>query len=223
MGCRYVGQWEDLGCEFLELHVILLILSSIVILAVVATDDNKIADCCRGFGADVIMTSESCRNGKSSVLFIFWFRFLNVVMAKCCRVIVLVSAYGSCYMLHVAGAERCSEALNKLGKKYDIVVNIQGDEPLIEPEIIDGIVKALQVSLLSYSHCPLRYFLCILSIFHCGLTFLDKMLDNCLVCLLVNYVLFYCHCVSVRNSPFVSLIEMCMSLFSTQKTLQNAN
>ncbi|RVW71952.1 3-deoxy-manno-octulosonate cytidylyltransferase, mitochondrial [Vitis vinifera] len=29
----------------------------------VATDDDKIADCCRGFGADVIMTSESCRNG----------------------------------------------------------------------------------------------------------------------------------------------------------------
>ncbi|XP_026382578.1 uncharacterized protein LOC113277796 isoform X2 [Papaver somniferum] len=30
---------------------------------VVATDDEKIAECCRGFGADVIMTSESCRNG----------------------------------------------------------------------------------------------------------------------------------------------------------------
>ncbi|KAI3753764.1 hypothetical protein L2E82_25826 [Cichorium intybus] len=73
---------------------------------VVATDDEKIAECCRGFGADVIMTAESCRNG----------------------------------------AERCSEALQKLDKKYDIVVNIQGDEPLIEPEIIDGIVKALQTT-----------------------------------------------------------------------------
>ncbi|ERN11545.1 3-deoxy-manno-octulosonate cytidylyltransferase, mitochondrial [Amborella trichopoda] len=71
---------------------------------VVATDDEKIAECCRGFGADVIMTSESCQNG----------------------------------------TERCNEALQKLKKKYDIVVNIQGDEPLIEPEIIDGVVKALQ-------------------------------------------------------------------------------
>jgi len=43
------------------------------------------------------------------------------------------------------GTERCNEALQKLGKNYDIVVNIQGDEPLIEPEIIDGVVKALQV------------------------------------------------------------------------------
>nr|GLL16463.1 3-deoxy-manno-octulosonate cytidylyltransferase, mitochondrial [Ipomoea trifida] len=74
---------------------------------VVATDDEKIAECCRGFGAEVIMTSKSCRNG----------------------------------------TERCNEALQKLEKKYDIVVNIQGDEPLIEPEIIDGIVKALQAAL----------------------------------------------------------------------------
>lgn len=46
------------------------------------------------------------------------------------------------------GTERCNEALKKLSKKYDIVVNIQGDEPLVEPEIIDGVVKALQVIVL---------------------------------------------------------------------------
>jgi CMP-2-keto-3-deoxyoctulosonic acid synthetase len=52
------------------------------------------------------------------------------------------------YLLDVlqnVGSERCCEALQKLGKHYDIVVNIQGDEPLIEPEIIDGVVMALQV------------------------------------------------------------------------------
>jgi CMP-2-keto-3-deoxyoctulosonic acid synthetase len=37
-------------------------------------------------------------------------------------------------MLHL-GSERCCEALQKLNKHYDIVVNIQGDEPLIEPEL----------------------------------------------------------------------------------------
>lgn len=47
----------------------------------------------------------------------------------------------------MAGTERCNEALEKLEKKYDVVVNIQGDEPLIEPEVIDGIVKALQVNI----------------------------------------------------------------------------
>jgi 3-deoxy-manno-octulosonate cytidylyltransferase (CMP-KDO synthetase) len=30
--------------------------------------------------------------------------------------------------------------------KFDIVVNIQGDEPLIEPDIIDGVVRALQAT-----------------------------------------------------------------------------
>lgn len=73
---------------------------------VVATDDKKIAACCLGFGANVIMTSEACRNG----------------------------------------TERCTEALQKLTKKFDIVVNIQGDEPLIDPEIIDGVVMALQAA-----------------------------------------------------------------------------
>jgi len=51
------------------------------------------------------------------------------------------------FLFYCAGTERCNEALQKLDKKYDVVVNIQGDEPLIEPEIIDGIVKSLQVNL----------------------------------------------------------------------------
>lgn len=71
---------------------------------IVATDDGRIAESCRIFGADVVMTSEECTNG----------------------------------------TERCQEALQKLKKKYDIVVNIQGDEPLIDPDVIDGVVKALQ-------------------------------------------------------------------------------
>jgi 3-deoxy-manno-octulosonate cytidylyltransferase (CMP-KDO synthetase) len=53
----------------------------------------------------------------------------------------------------LAGTERCNEALQKLGKKFDIVVNIQGDEPLIEPEIIDGVVKALQASYFPCMFC----------------------------------------------------------------------
>lgn len=101
---------------------------------VVATDDEKIAECCQQFGADVIMTSESCRNGEQMNSFFFghfklWYFWGHI----------------SYYLLLLIGTERCNEALQKLGKKYDIVVNIQGDEPLIEPEIIDGIVKALQV------------------------------------------------------------------------------
>ena len=42
------------------------------------------------------------------------------------------------------GTERCAQAADRAGGKYDIVVNIQGDEPLLEPEIIDDVIKALQ-------------------------------------------------------------------------------
>lgn len=44
------------------------------------------------------------------------------------------------------GTQRCSEALDALKESFDIVVNIQGDEPLIEPEIIDEVVLSLKNS-----------------------------------------------------------------------------
>ncbi|QDZ19503.1 3-deoxy-manno-octulosonate cytidylyltransferase [Chloropicon primus] len=44
------------------------------------------------------------------------------------------------------GTERCNEAVSKLKESYDIVVNIQGDEPLIEPEIIDEVAETLKNS-----------------------------------------------------------------------------
>jgi 3-deoxy-manno-octulosonate cytidylyltransferase (CMP-KDO synthetase) len=38
---------------------------------------------------------------------------------------------------HVSGTDRCYEALVLQQKKYDYVINIQGDEPFIQPEQID--------------------------------------------------------------------------------------
>ncbi|RKZ28364.1 3-deoxy-manno-octulosonate cytidylyltransferase, partial [bacterium] len=57
---------------------------------IIATDDERIADTAELHGADVIMTSPSCKNG----------------------------------------TERAAEVAKKL-HLYDIIVNIQGDEPLI--------------------------------------------------------------------------------------------
>lgn len=34
---------------------------------------------------------------------------------------------------HKSGTDRCREAVNKIGKDYDVVLNIQGDEPFIQP------------------------------------------------------------------------------------------
>lgn len=38
---------------------------------------------------------------------------------------------------HVSGTERCAEVIAKLDEKFDVVINIQGDEPFINPEQIN--------------------------------------------------------------------------------------
>ena len=59
--------------------------------AVVATDDERIADAVKAFGGQVVMTSPN----------------------------------------HKSGTDRCWEAYQKLGEEYDVVINVQGDEPFI--------------------------------------------------------------------------------------------
>ena len=43
-----------------------------------------------------------------------------------------------------SGTDRLAEAARKKGKKYGIFINIQGDEPLISPSLIDRLVSALK-------------------------------------------------------------------------------
>ncbi len=68
---------------------------------IVATDDARIADVCRGFGAEVALTRAD----------------------------------------HPSGTDRIAEVAGQLD--CDAVVNVQGDEPLIEGFVIDAVVAAL--------------------------------------------------------------------------------
>jgi 3-deoxy-manno-octulosonate cytidylyltransferase (CMP-KDO synthetase) len=64
---------------------------------------------------------------------------------------------------HTRASDRTAEALLKIeqetGKKYDIVVMIQGDEPMLRPEMIEAAVEPLAVNstiLVSNLMAPLR-------------------------------------------------------------------
>lgn len=45
---------------------------------------------------------------------------------------------------HQSGTDRCFEAFQKLSGDYGSVINIQGDEPFIDPEQIDSLASLLQ-------------------------------------------------------------------------------
>ncbi len=70
----------------------------------VATDDERIADCVRSFGGEVVMTRPD----------------------------------------HVSGTDRLAEAATLLGiPEQDVVVNIQGDQPLFDPEVVEQVARPL--------------------------------------------------------------------------------
>ena len=42
---------------------------------------------------------------------------------------------------HRSGTDRCREAYDRLGAEYDVVVNVQGDEPFIRPSQLEAVKR----------------------------------------------------------------------------------
>jgi 3-deoxy-manno-octulosonate cytidylyltransferase (CMP-KDO synthetase) len=68
----------------------------------VATDDVRVADHAKSFGAEVVMTEPECENG----------------------------------------TERVWQAMDRLGRRHDAVVNLQGDAVLTPPWVVQALVDA---------------------------------------------------------------------------------
>ncbi len=63
------------------------------------------------------------------------------------RILNEVNSFGGRVVLtnpnHPSGTDRCLEALNIYGESFDSVINIQGDEPFIDPGQIDQVADLL--------------------------------------------------------------------------------
>lgn len=68
-----------------------------------------------------------------------------VVATDDVRIYDHVMAFGGVAVMtspeHPSGTDRCAETLQVLKEAYDLIINIQGDEPYIHPEQIDQLVK----------------------------------------------------------------------------------
>lgn len=70
------------------------------------------------------------------------------------RIEAAVQSFGGKVMMtsvdHRSGTDRCAEAVLKIsretGKDFDIVINVQGDEPFIQPEQIRDLQRPFQVN-----------------------------------------------------------------------------
>lgn len=70
-----------------------------------------------------------------------------VVATDDMRIADEVLSFGGQYVLtnpnHPSGTDRCREALDMLETQYDAVVNIQGDEPFIDPQQINQLIDLI--------------------------------------------------------------------------------
>lgn len=57
------------------------------------------------------------------------------------RILQVVENFGGKAVLtspdHKSGTDRCNEAFSKIGNEFDVIINIQGDEPFIQPQQIE--------------------------------------------------------------------------------------
>ncbi len=63
------------------------------------------------------------------------------------RIFDHVKSFGEVMMTssnHVSGTDRCGEIINSLKEDFDVVVNIQGDEPLIHPESLTLLINQFE-------------------------------------------------------------------------------
>ena len=69
-----------------------------------------------------------------------------VVATEDARIVEACRAMGAEAMLtseaHASGTDRAAEVVRRAGDGFDVVVNVQGDEPFVTPTVLDALVAA---------------------------------------------------------------------------------
>lgn len=75
------------------------------------------------------------------------------------RIASEVKSFGGLFVMtdprHASGTDRCLEALDKHGEDFEAVINIQGDEPFVNPEHIQRLAQTI-----SERNTPLATLIC---------------------------------------------------------------
>jgi 3-deoxy-manno-octulosonate cytidylyltransferase (CMP-KDO synthetase) len=70
-----------------------------------------------------------------------------IVAADDPRIVAALKPFGTRCMMtdanHPSGTDRVAEVAIRLGREAPIIVNVQGDEPEIEPDVIDGLIALM--------------------------------------------------------------------------------
>lgn len=80
------------------------------------------------------------------------------------RIFRAVSAFGGNAVMtsenHPSGTDRCFEAFQKTAEKFDAIINVQGDEPFIDPEQIDQLAALISMQKVDIATliCPITDF-----------------------------------------------------------------
>jgi len=69
-----------------------------------------------------------------------------IVATDDARIVNAVEGFGGKVRItdsgHPTGTDRCAEIVRSLSEKYDVVINIQGDEPLVDARQLDQLLQA---------------------------------------------------------------------------------
>ena len=115
---------------------------------IIATDETKIINEVSKFNAESILITDECINGTERIAKAYK-KIINEVSKFNAESILITD---EC----INGTERIAKAYKKINNSYKYILNVQGDEPFINPEHINFLIDQHQDSVCSTLHYKIK-------------------------------------------------------------------